>query len=139
MNRGKSLLSLLLLMVCALAFTVPVSAHSVFKKNFSAKYPGKKVSCNACHLTTDEKKAMDDLDPNDKKPRNNYGKLIQSQFESKTLSADRAAKAKLQDKKDFETEVMLPEFEKAFAKVKAMTVHDLIEAGFFEGIDEDDK
>ena len=118
----------------SLCVAVPVSAHSMFKKNFSAKYPGKKVSCNACHSTKAEIEAMDKVDPNDKKPRNNYGKLIQSQFDSKTLTADYKSKSG-DEKKKFETDVMIPEFEKAFAKVKAMTVHDLIEAGFFNGID----
>lgn len=135
MNRGKSLLCALLMMVCALAFTVPASAHTVFKKKLAEKYPNKKVSCTACHFTKAEVEAIkDEIDPNNKKPRNNYGKLIQAQFESKTLSTDRTAKSG-QDRKDFENDVMLPEFEKAFTKVKAMTVHDLIEAGFFEGIE----
>ncbi len=120
--RGKSLLCVLLTVGCALVFTTPASAHSVFKKTMAAKYPDKKVSCNACH------------DPKDKKIRNNYGKLLQKQFESKTLTADWKAK-KGAEKKAFEKEVMVPEFEKAFEKVKAMTVHDLIEAGFFDGID----
>ena len=137
MNRGKSLLCALLMMVCALAFTVPASAHTGFKKNLAEKYPGKKISCNACHLTKDQVKASEDIDPNDKKPRNRYGRLIQKQFASKTLTADLKTK-KGQDKKDFEKDVMIPEFEKAFTKVKAMTVHDLIEAGFFEGIDTPD-
>ena len=138
MNRGKSLLCALLMMVCALAFTVPASAHTVFKKKLAEMYPNKKISCNACHATKAEIAANDKIDPNGKKPRNNYGKLIQSQFGSKTLSADRDAK-KGQDRKDFENDVMLPEFEKAFAKVKAMTVNDLIEAGFFDGIDNPDE
>ena len=134
MNRGKSLLCALMMMICALAFTMPASAHSVFKKKLAEKYPNKKVSCTACHATKAEIAAKDDIDPNDKKPRNQYGKLLQKQFASKTLTADLKTK-KGQDKKDFEKDVMTPEFEKAFTKVKAMTVHDLIEAGFFEGID----
>lgn len=126
MIRGKSLLCALLMLICALAFTVPASAHSVFKKKMAEKYPNKKVSCTACH------------DAKDKKIRNNYGKLLQKQFASKTLTADMKSK-KGKEKKDFENEVMIPEFEKAYTKVKAMTVHDLIEAGFFEGIDDPEK
>jgi len=102
--------------------TSSASAHSVFKKKLAEKYPEKKVSCNACH------------DPKDKKIRNSYGKLLQKQFESKTLTADWKEK-KGKEKKEFEADVMAPEFEKAFEKVKAMTVHDLIEAGFFDRID----
>ena len=138
MNRGKSLLCALLMMVCALAFTIPASAHTVFKKKLEEKYPNKKVSCNACHLTKAQKEASDEIDPNDKKPRNNYGKLFQSQFSSKTLSADRLAKSG-QDRKDFEKDVMVPEFEQALAKVQVMTVNDLIEAGFFEDIKNKEK
>ena len=120
--RGKSLLCGLLIIGSCLAFTSSASAHSAFKKKMAEKYPGKKVSCNACHH------------PKDKKIRNAYGKLLKKQFESKTLTADWKAK-KGKEKKQFEADVMVPEFEKAFEKVKAMTVHDLIESGFFEGID----
>ncbi len=126
MNRGKSLLSALLILVFALAFSVPVSAHSVFKKKLEEKFPNKKISCVACH------------DAKDKKIRNNYGMLIKKQFESETLTADWKSK-KGEEKKKFEAEVMIPEFEKAFGKVKAMTVNDLIEAGFFAGIDDPEK
>lgn len=138
MIRGKSLLSLLLLMVCALAFAAPASAHSVFKKKLAEKYPNKKISCTACHYTKNQLEGMEGIDPADKKPRNAYGKLLQKQFESKTLTADMKSK-KGKEKKDFENEVMIPEFEKAYDKVKTMTVHDLIEAGFFEGIDDPEK
>jgi cytochrome c553 len=125
---GKSLLCLLVVVGSALACASPVSGHSVFKKKLSAEFPNKKVSCNACH------------DPKDKKIRNNFGKLLQKQFESKTLTADYKTK-KGADKKAFEAAVLTPEFEKAFKKVNAMTVKDLIEAGFFDGVDnpEEDK
>jgi hypothetical protein len=132
-NLAKSLVCLSVALGCTIAFTVPASAHTAFKKKLAEKYPNKKISCTACHIPKAEIDP-DETDPKDKKPRNNYGKLIQSQFESKTLSAERALK-KGQERKDFENDVMVPEFEKAFEKVKAMTVHDLIEAGFFEGID----
>lgn len=137
MNRGKSLLSAVLIMVCGLAFTVPVSAHSGFKKKLAEKYPNKKISCTACHYTKAQLEGMEGIDPEDKKPRNRYGRLLQKQFQSKTLTKDFKSKSG-QEKKDFEKDVMLPEFEKAFAKVKAMTVHDLIEADFFEGIETSD-
>ena len=38
MNRGKSLSCAVLVVVCTLVFTVPASAHSVFKKQLAAKY-----------------------------------------------------------------------------------------------------
>ncbi len=121
--RGRSLLCALLVIGSIATFATPASAHSVFKKLMAEKYAGKKVSCTACH------------DPKDKKIRNSFGKLIQKQFESKTLTADWKAK-KGKEKKNFEKEVMTPEFEKAFEKIKVMTVHDLIDAGFFAGIDD---
>ncbi len=119
---GKSLLCGLMVLASCFAMTSTASAHSAFKKKMQELYPDKKISCNGCH------------DPKDKKIRNAYGKLLQKQFESKTLTADWKAK-KGKEKKQFEADVMVPEFVKSFEKVKAMTVHDLIEAGFFEGID----
>ena len=107
---------------CMILFGGTAQAHSVFKKQLEAKYPKMKISCNTCHI--------------DKKPkteRNAYGKLFFKTFENKTMSADAKAK-KGAEKKDFEKDVMVPEFNKAFDKVKAMTFHDLIEAGAIDGI-----
>ena len=116
MNRGKSFFCALLAIVCILVFTVPASAHSVFKKQLEAKYPDRKISCTTCH----GKK---------KKERNVYGRLLRSQFDSKTLTADfNKAKEKGADKKTFENEVMIPEFMSAFDKVQAMTLAEAIEA-----------
>lgn len=114
MNRGKSFFCALLAIVCILVFTVPASAHSVFKKQLTAKYPDRKISCTTCHGKS-------------KKERNVYGRLLRSQFDSKTLTADFKTK-KGADKKTFENEVMIPEFMSAFDKVQAMTLAEAIEA-----------
>jgi len=121
-NLGKSLC--FLMMVSCVLVCGEAEAHSVFKKRMQAAYPNKKISCNTCHV--------------DKKPkseRNLYGKLFHTTFESKTLSADLKGK-KGPEKKAFETEVLAVEFDRAFEKVKAMTFHDLIEAGVIDGITE---
>ena len=118
MNRGKSFFCALLAIVCILVFTVPASAHSVFKKQLTAKYPDRKISCTTCHGKETEES---------KKPRNVYGRLLRSQFDSKTLTADFKTK-KGADKKTFENEVMIPEFMSAFDKVQAMTLAEAIEA-----------
>ncbi len=114
MNRGKSLSCAVLVVVCTLVFTVPASAHSVFKKQLEAKYPDRSISCNTCHGKS-------------KKDRNVYGRLLMSQFDSKSLTADFKSK-KGADKKAFENEVMIPEFLSAFDKVQAMTLAEAIEA-----------
>ena len=126
MNLGKGLFKSLFFLTIAGCILLggEAQAHSVFKKRMQALYPNKKVSCNTCHV--------------DKKPkteRNPYGKLFHKTFESKTLSADVKLK-KGAEKKAFETEVLAVEFDKAYEKVKAMTFHDLIEAGVIEGITE---
>ena len=123
MNLGKSLF-LLVVAVCVFFLGGEAQAHSVFKKRMQAMYPKKKISCNTCHV-----------DKQSKTKRNLYGKLFHKTFESKTLTADLKAK-KGAEKKKFETEVLAVEFDKAFEKVKAMTFHDLIEAGVIGGITE---
>ena len=114
MNRSKSLFGAVLIVVCTLVFTVPASAHCVFKKQLAAKYPDRSISCTTCHGKS-------------KKDRNVYGRLLISQFDSKTLTADFKSKRGA-DKKAFETEVMMPEFLAAFDKVQALTVAEAIEA-----------
>lgn len=123
MNQSKSF-CLLLLAGCMLLFCGEAQAHSVFKKRMQASYPNKKISCNACHV-----------DKQPKTERNAYGKLFTKTFENKTMSADIKDK-KGAEKKAFETEVLAVEFDKAFEKVKAMTFHDLVEAGVIDGITE---
>lgn len=123
MNRVKSLLCMLVAVCCVAVYSTPASAHNVFKKQLQAKFPNMKISCNACHVAK-EKKSV----------RNNFGKLLMKQFESKTLTADFKTK-KGEDKKAFEADVMKPEFDKAYAKVSKMSFDDLAKAGIFGGID----
>ena len=123
MNQIKSL-CMAFMFLCMFSFCSQADAHGVFKKQLNAKYPKKKVSCNTCHV--------------DKKPkteRNAYGKLFSKTFENKTMTADWKGK-KGAEKKTFEKEKMAPEFDKAYEKIKAMTFHDLIEAGVIAGITE---
>ena len=127
MNQSKSL-CLLMMVGCMLLFCGDAQAHSVFKKQMAAKYPKKNISCNTCHIKGESKTE-----------RNAYGKLFHKTFESKTLSADFKAKKDKDEKKTFETEVLTVEFNNAFEKVKAMTFHDLIEAGVIDGITEKEK
>lgn len=126
MNRGKSLLCMLVALVCAFVFSTPASAHNVFKKQLEAKYPNMKISCNVCHVDK-EKKSV----------RNEYGKLLMKTFDSKTLTEDFKAK-KGAERKEFEAKVMIPEFNKAFEKVQKMTFDDLAKAGLIGGITKPD-
>jgi len=121
-NLSKSL-CFLVIISCVL-FCAEAQAHSAFKKRLQAKYPNKKISCNTCHVNKKPKSE-----------RNLYGKLFHKTFESKTLTADFKAK-KGDEKKAFEKEVLIVEFDRAFEKVKAMTFHDLVEAGVIDGITE---
>lgn len=126
MNQGKSL-CMAILMGCTFVFCGQANAHKVFKDQMQAKYPKKKISCNTCHV--------------DKKPkteRNAYGKLFSKTFENKTLTADFKAK-KGAEKKTFAKETMAVEFDKAYEKIKAMTFHDLVEAGVIPGITESEE
>ena len=122
MNRGKSFLCMMLAIGCVLAFSTTASAHKVFKDELSKKYPKLKISCNACHVKG-EKKTV----------RNNYGKLFFKTFENKKLTAEMPKDR--DEKKEYAAKVMLPEFEKAFEKIKVMTFADLMEAGVIAGID----
>ncbi len=121
MNRGKSLLCMMLAMGCVLAFSTTASAHKIFKDKLSEKYPNVKISCNACHVKG-EKKSV----------RNNYGKLFFKTFENKKLTAEMPDDR--DEKKEYAEKVMIPEFEKAFEKIKVMTFNDLVEAGVIPGI-----
>ena len=47
-KQSKSLFGAVLIVVCTLVFTVPASAHSVFKKQLAAKYPDRSISCTTC-------------------------------------------------------------------------------------------
>ena len=113
---------MLVAVCCTFVFSSPASAHNAFKKQLEAKYPNMKVTCLVCHVDK-EKKTV----------RNNYGKLLTKTFSSQTLSADLKAKSGA-EKKEFEAKVMIPEFNKAMAKIQAMTFDDLAKAGLIAGI-----
>ena len=99
-------------------------AHMTFKKEISKKYPDMKITCNACHVN--------------KKPkteRNEFGKLFAKQLKDKNISATFKDLSR-DEKKQYEKEVMVPEFTKALEKVKKMkpkdsdsTYDELIKAG----------
>ncbi len=123
MNKGQTLLSMLVAAVCVFAFSAPANGHSAFKKQLSAKYPNKKISCNACHV-----------DKQPKTTRNNLGKLFTKTMGNEKLTSD-WKELKGAEKKEYEKTVMVPAFDKAYEKVQAMTMKELIEAGLFAGID----
>ena len=122
----KNIVTLLVAVCCVCAFSNSANAHSAFKKALAAKYPGKKISCDACHVKG-EKKSV----------RNTLGKLYYNQFKDKKLTETHKSKSGA-EKKAFETEVMVPEFKKAMEAVDKMTVADLIKAGVFGGITEEE-
>ena len=104
---------------------VPATAHMAFKKELNKKYPDMKINCNACHVKG--KKKTD---------RNEFGKLFHKQFKDKKLSEGFSSKEDLPERKKYEKEVMIPEFKKAFEKIKKMkpkgkeqTYDQLIKAG----------
>ena len=121
---GKCLCGLVLVGGFVLLLCSTANAHNIFKKEVSKKYPGKKISCNACHV---EKKP--------KTERNAFGKLFHKQFADQELTKNWKSK-KGAEKKDYEVTVMIPAFQKALKNVTAMTYDDIIKAGLVEGIDD---
>jgi len=103
------------------------SAHSVFKKIMDQKYQGIKINCNACHIEGE-----------DKTERNLFGKLFYRELESENLTQTWKDK-KGKEKRDYEQEVMTPAFEKAWAKVAAMTYDDMVKSGLVEGMEKKDE
>ena len=114
--------------VCTFVFSILVGnaaqAHDVFKKEMDKKFPTMKVTCNACHV--------------DKKPkteRTAFGKLFQKEMAAEELTKNLKTK-KGTEKTDYQQKVMIPAFEKAFAKVSVMTYEEIIKAGMVDGISE---
>jgi hypothetical protein len=110
-------------------FTSQATAHLVFKKEISAKYANMNVTCNACHV-----------DGKAKTERNDFGKLFAKELKDHDISATYKSK-KGAERKEFEKEVMIPEFKKALDKIKARkpkdqekTYDQLIKAGEIKGI-----
>ncbi len=123
MVRIKSLFSLLMIAVCVSLFAPQAEAHSVFKKYLASKYPNMKVNCNACHVPKEKKEV-----------RNSFGQIYSKVMGIENLSETFKSKSGA-EKKEYEEKVMLPAFEKAFAKVQKMTYNDMVEAGLIDGID----
>lgn len=102
-------------------------AHSVFKKIMDQKYADMKINCNACHVEGEEKTE-----------RNLFGKLFFREMESENLTQNWKEK-KGKEKREYEQEVMTPAFEKALAKVAAMTYDDMVKSGLIDGMEKKDQ
>ena len=83
-------------------------AHVAFKKTLSKKYPTKKISCNACHVKGKPKTE-----------RTKFGKVFYKEFKDKKLTQGFKSKEG-EERKKYETEVMIPEFTKALEKIKKL-------------------
>ena len=127
MIRLKSVLCLLFVAVCLSAVSSEAQAHNAFKKFLASKYPNKKINCVACHV-----------DKQPKTVRNSFGQIYTKLMGVEDMSATFKSK-KGGEKKVYETEVMLPAFEKAYEKVKKMTYNDMVEAGLIEGIESEEE
>lgn len=123
------LVSGLALAVVAIGST-QAEAHMAFKKHMQKKYEGTSVSCNACHVKGKPKTE-----------RSEFGKLFFKEFKENklTLSEEWNAKEKA-DRKEYETKIMVPAFDKALKKIKEKKnkedekYDDLIKAGKIDGI-----
>ena len=120
----KPVLTTAIAMVVFSISMTPASAHLVFKKELSKKFTDMKVSCNACHVKGKKKTE-----------RNKFGKLFHKELKEKKLTEGFKSRAGTERKK-YESDVMIPEFKKAFAKIKKMkpkdkeqTYEELIKAG----------
>lgn len=103
----RLLLSLSVFAVLGLS-TGAVQAHTVFKKMLEKKYPGVRVSCEACHVKGKPKTE-----------RNEFGQVFFEQLKDQDLTKQWQAFEEDKDgKAKFEKETMLPAFEKALEVVK---------------------
>ena len=125
MTLISKLISGLVAITFVFCATSESNAHMAFKKRLEAKYEGMKVSCNACHV---KKKP--------KTERNEFGKLFHKQWKETHAKLTEEWKSKKgAEKKAYETEVMVPTFDKALKVVKEMKndkkekYDDLIKAG----------
>ncbi len=117
------------IVLCLTVFTIGCliqsqsEAHTVFKKFMDEKFEGMKVTCNACHF-----------DGKPKTERNPFGMLFYREFADLNLTDNFKAKRGA-EKKEYENEVMLPAFQKAYEKVSKMTYEEIIKEGLLDGID----
>ncbi len=110
-------------------------AHMAFRNHLQQKYPGMKVNCFACHV---KKKP--------KTERNDFGKLFAKELKATNPSLTEEWKSKKGDeRKQYETEIMVPAFDKALAIVKTLknenqeVYDDLIKNGEMPEIKKDPK
>lgn len=100
----------LLVAVC-FAILVPgsASAHKVFEKELEKQYKGTiNASCNTCHVAKKEKTV-----------RNKFGDLFAKEFKGKDFSK-KWNEMERDDQKVYEKSDMIPAFQKALKKIKAM-------------------
>ncbi len=107
-----------------------LEAHTVFKKALEKSYEGVKVSCNACHV---KGKSKDDRNEE-------LGKAFYDQLKELNLTEGWKSK-KGAEKKEYQTEVMIPAFKKALKVIKEKkkdeageTWHTLIETAALDGL-----
>ncbi len=123
------------LAVFVLSASSTANAHMPFKKRLESKYPGMKVSCNACHVKGKPKTE-----------RTKFGKLFVKQLKKTNPSLTKEYKPKKGDeKKAFEKETLIPAFDKALKIVKAeknkegQVYDELIKNAEFANIKKDPK
>lgn len=121
MIRLKHVVAALMLTVFAFAAS-DVQAHSAFKKYISSQFPGKKMSCDVCHVKGQKKDV-----------KNSYGQLFIKVMNKPNLTKEWKSK-KGAEKKAYEKDVMVPAFEKAFKKVSKMTFEDLVKYNLINGV-----
>ena len=116
-------------------FCSPAPAHKAFKNHLRQKYPGMKVSCNACHVKGKPKTE-----------RNDFAKLFAKELKASNPTLTEEWKSKKGAvRKQYETTTMVPAFDKVLAKVKTLTndkqeiYDDLIKNGKIPEIEKDPK
>lgn len=111
----------LLLTTCAFALASSTAeAHTLFKKSMEKAYPTMKVSCNACHVKGKSKDHHSE-----------FGELFHKELKAdKVTETWKAAKAAdkadgTKTRKAYETDTMIPLFEKALKKIQTATVPEV--------------
>jgi ssDNA-binding Zn-finger/Zn-ribbon topoisomerase 1 len=122
-----------ILMGVVISFTFGSStleAHTVFKKALEKSYEGVKVSCNSCHIKGKSKKQRNE----------DLGKAFYEEMKDQNLTEEWKSK-KGAEKKAYQTDVMIPAFQKALKIVKEKkkeeggdTWHTLIETAQLDGL-----
>ena len=120
----RQIIVMLVFVVSSFGAVSDSSAHLAFKKELTKKYPDLKVSCNACHVKSKPKSL-----------RSEFGKLFEKELKEKKLTVEWKTKSGA-DKKQYEKDVMIPEFKKAWEKIKKtkkkdteLTYEELVKAG----------